>query len=57
MTYHFRLIFSNNYDGNEYNSFQGLHDPHFTKLSINFYRTYERGDVNIDITMACDISI
>ena len=29
----------------------------FSKLSINFYRTYKRGVVDIDITMACDISI
>ena len=26
----------------------------FSKLSINFYGTYERGTVIIDITMACD---
>ena len=29
----------------------------FSKFSIHFYRTYERGVVDIDITMACDISI
>ena len=29
----------------------------FSKFSINFYRTYEKGVVGIDITMACDISI
>ena len=30
----------------------------FSKLSINLkYRTYEREVVDIDITMACDISI
>ena len=29
----------------------------FSKCAINFYRTYERGVVDIDITMACDISI
>ena len=28
-----------------------------SKIWINFYRTYERGVVDIDITMACDISI
>ena len=27
----------------------------FSKFSITFYRTYERGVVDIDITMACDI--
>ena len=26
-------------------------------IKINFYRTYERGVVDVDITMACDISI
>ena len=31
--------------------------PNFSKLSMNFYRTYERGEVDIDITMACDTSI
>ena len=53
-------IFSSNYDGNKYISFQDLYDPrggNFSKFSINFYRTYERGVVDIDITMACDISI
>ena len=29
----------------------------FSKFSIDFYRTYEMGMVDIDITMACDISI
>ena len=29
----------------------------FSKFSIDFYRTYEREVVDIDITMACDISI
>ena len=29
----------------------------FSKFSITFYRTYERGVVDIDITMAFDISI
>ena len=27
MTYHFRLFFSNNYNGNKYISLQDLHDP------------------------------
>jgi len=29
----------------------------FSKVPIYFYRTYERGVVGIDITMAYDISI
>ena len=49
---------SNNYDGNKYISFQDLHDPReVILLSMNFYRTYEKGVVDIDITMTCDISI
>ena len=30
---------------------------HFSKFSIHFYRTYERGVENIDIVMAYDKSI
>ena len=40
MTYHFRLFFSNNSNGNKYLSFQDLHDPRgviFQNFSINFY--------------------
>ena len=29
----------------------------FSNFSINFYRTYEKEVVDIDITMACEISI
>ena len=28
---------------------------HFSKILINFYRTYERGMLDIDITKECDI--
>ena len=53
-TYHFGVIFSNNYDGNKYFI---VHDPggNCSKFSINFSRTYEMGVVDIDITMACAI--
>ena len=52
-------FFSNNYNGNKYISFQDLHDPRgviFQNFRLIF-RTYERGVVDMDITMACDISI
>ena len=56
MQHHFKLFFPNNYDGNKYISFQDLHDPrgaNFHKNQISyFYRTYERGVVDVDITMA-----
>ena len=52
-------FFPNNYDGNKFMSFQDLYDPSgvFFIFSIIFYWTYESYVVNIDITMACDISI
>merc|ERR1712154_447398 len=36
--------------------FHRSNQNNFSKFSIHFYRTYERGVVDIDITMACDIS-
>ena len=54
-TYLLRQIFSNNYDGNKYISFQNLQENNLEKNPINFYGTYEIGLVIIDITMACDI--
>ena len=53
-------FFFNNYDGNKFILFQDLHDPRrviVSKLSIDFNRTYDRGVVDIDLTMACDISM
>ena len=51
-TYHFRQFFSNNYE-----NFISVHVPlwskegNFSQFSINFYWTYERGLVIIDISI------